>query len=96
MTPFLNELVWKLDILSDGHFFLVNEVSFVNSCDNNIYNLDENIIIVPQSLIHDLHKLDGLDYNLINNNHIPIVKQANNKWYIDLTYYDSFLQSSSS
>lgn len=93
MTSFLKEYVWKLDIISGEDFFLVNEVVFVDSSDNIMYNLDENVIIVPQSLILDLHKLDFLDYTVINNNGIPIVKHTNNKWYIDLTYYDSFLQS---
>lgn len=104
MKPFLNDFIWEVDILSvikdqstsDAEFFLVCGVSFVNSSDTIIHDLPENVIIIPQSLISDLYKLETVDYNIINNNHIPILKQYNNKWYIDLKYYDSFMQSVSS
>lgn len=95
MKPLLDEYVWEV-ITDSEDYFLVKSVFFVNSLSCDITNLEEQVIIIPEKLINDLHKLDLVDYNIVNNNKIPILRCVNENWFIDLKYYDYFLQSTSS
>lgn len=95
MKPLLDEYVWEV-ITDSEDYFLVKSVFLVNSLSCDITNLEERVIIIPEKTINDLHKLDLVDYNIVNNNKIPILRCVDETWLIDLKHYDYFLQSFSS
>ena len=95
MTPFLYCNIWCIDIsITYNNFYYVSRVYFYNSLSSDITEFPPEVIHIPEFEIHNLHLLQNVDYNIINTNSIPILKNTDNNWEIDLTYYENFkLQS---
>jgi hypothetical protein len=100
MSSFLNCNIWSLfpdDRVISNHY-LVEKVYEYNS-DNDDFNrkIEYITVQVPEFEIANQHLLSGIDYNIVNQYKIPIVKKLvqNNTetWTIDLTYYDAKINS---
>jgi hypothetical protein len=97
-TPFLNCNIWSVQITDqpyyEQNFYLVSSVYHYNSLTSGIINFDMNCIQIPEFEIHNIKLLDNLDFNVINENSIPILYRDNNTWRIDLKIYEDYkLQS---
>lgn len=88
---FLNCNIWSVDIThdayNDSNFFLVDRIYHYNSLTSGIVVFNPNCIQIPEFEIKELHLLDGLDYDFINRNVIPILCKIDQYWKIDLTHY---------
>lgn len=97
-TAFLNCNIWSVNALEqpyiDQNFFLVSNVYHYNSLQSGIGDFLLDDIQIPDFEIKDIHLLDGLDFNFINEHCIPILYRDNAIWKIDLRLYENFkLQS---
>jgi hypothetical protein len=99
-TAFLN-----CDILSvytlestDDHFHLIDKIYYHNSLDKESINFQYVCIQIPHYEVTNYHLLRNLDYDLVYNFRIPLIKRIVNSenefWEIDLKYYENYkLQS---
>lgn len=101
MTSFLNCAIWSINghIIDDNGFAHIRKVYWYDSNTDEFNTpIPPGFIQIPEFEIGDLHLLDRVDYDFINEYKIPIIRRdKNNKWKIDLTYYENtYLQYSSS
>ena len=93
-TAFLNCNIWSVHTLHQPYihdnFYLVETVYYYNSLESGIVNFNLECIQIPEIEIQDIHLLDGLDFNFINNNNIPILYRNNEVWKIDLRIYEDY------
>jgi hypothetical protein len=91
-TPFLNCNVWSVKLTdqpySSQNFFLISSVYYYNSLTSGIFEFDMECIQIPEFEIKNIHLLNGLDFDFINTNIIPILYKDNDNWKIDLRIYE--------
>jgi hypothetical protein len=89
---FLNCDIWSVHLTDqpyiDDNFFLVGNVYHHNSLTSGIFIFDQQCVQIPEFEIRDIHLLDGLDFEFINKNTIPILYRDTNYWKIDLRIYE--------
>jgi hypothetical protein len=101
MTSFLNCNIWSVHNLyvDDYGYTLVRRIYPYNS-DTAEFNtpIPPGFIQIPEFEIKNLHLLNGLDYDFINKNSIPILRRDEfGDWSIDLKYYENtYVQHTSS
>jgi len=92
MKPFLECNIWSIQAGMDANgFTFVEKIYYYNSMvgDCNILeNTSVGFIQIPEFEIQNLHLLDSLDFDLINKNRIRIIRNVNDIWAIDLSYYE--------
>jgi hypothetical protein len=101
MKPFINCNIWSVNdsVVIDNEFYFVRRVYHYNSDTEEFNNpIPPGFVQIPEFKIKDLHLLDNLDYDFINQHRIPIIrKNEQDEWTIDLRYYeDTYLQYSRS
>lgn len=93
MTPFLNCNIWSVPIMghTEDGFYFVNSVYHHDSLNQN-YNpdIEPGLIQVPEFLIENLELLRTINFSMLNDHRIPILKGDGDKWKIDLTHYDKY------
>lgn len=96
-TAFLNCNIWSVSLI-DGqpylsyNFYLVQKIYQYNSLSSGMIYFDSSSIQIPEFEIQEKHLLDNLDYKLINDHCIPILKRVDGDieyWKIDLTLYEN-------
>ena len=95
---FLNCNIWSVPLLEqpylDENFYLVYDVYRYNSMESGIVTFKYDCVQIPEYEILDNHLLNNLDFNLINENAIPILRKItelrNEYWKIDLRYYEDY------
>jgi hypothetical protein len=101
MSSFLNCNIWSINdcIMSEDGYTVVRRVYEYNS-DTDDFNtpIPPGFIQIPEFEIKNLHLLNNLNYDFINEFKIPIIKkQTDGSWSVDLKYYnDTYLQSTNS
>lgn len=95
---FLDCNIWSVNNIQqpyiEHNFFLVSSVYYYNSLLSGAVSFDLECIQIPEFIIQDIHLLDGLDFNFINENCIPILYKDKDAWKINLRFYEDFkLQS---
>jgi restriction endonuclease S subunit len=98
---FLDCNIWSINdsIMDDNGFTIVKRVYPYNSDTDEFNNpIPPGFIQIPEFCIKNLHLLQELDYNFINQHAIPIIRKDElDEWTIDLKYYeDTYLQYSRS
>jgi hypothetical protein len=92
MTAFLNCNIWSVGHLSDDlGFSLVQKIyPYYSDIEEFNFSIEPGFIQIPEFEIENLHLLDNLDYNIINQFKVPILKRTETRtWTIDLTYYEN-------
>lgn len=100
MTPFINCNIWSINdnVVIDDEFYFVRRVYHYNSDTEEFNNpIPPGFIQIPEFEIKDLHLLNNLNYDFINEFKIPIIrKNTFDAWSIDLKHYnDTYLQYNS-
>jgi len=97
--PFLNCNIISVLALSNtpDYFYKVENIYHYNSLESGIVNFRIDCIQIPEFEIRDRDLLNGLDFQLIGDLNIPIIKRViedDEYWKIDLKYYEDYkLQS---
>jgi hypothetical protein len=101
-NAFLNCSIFSVHNLpvTEDEFYMVENVYYHNSLTSGIVEFKQETIQIPEYEIQDLHLLNAIDFNIINQYGIPILKRniglTEESWKIDLTHYDYYkLQSNS-
>jgi hypothetical protein len=76
---------------NDHNFFLIEKVYYYNSLTSGIIVFNPGSVQIPEFEIRDIHLLDGLDYDFINKENVPILSRIDNNWKIDLTLYHKLM-----
>jgi hypothetical protein len=81
-------------IIDDG-FYFISRVYYYDSNTEEFNNpIPPGFVQIPEFEIKNLHLLDSVDYEFVNNFKIPIIRKDNfDSWSIDLKHYnDTYLQ----
>lgn len=88
---FLDCMMWSVfldDVTSTNHY-LVESVYYHRSDISTPREVNPITVHIPDFEIHNKHLLEGLNYDLINQYKIPVVKKLDDEtWTIDLTHYE--------
>lgn len=94
-TAFLNCNIWSVHSINqpyiDQNLFLVSAIYHYNSLTSGIHNFNPECIQVPEFDIKEIHLLEGLNYDFITKQNIPILSRIDNSWKIDLTLYHKLI-----
>lgn len=75
-------------------FYLIERIYHYNSLESGIGDFTIFCFQIPEFEIRDLHLLNDIDFKVIDENKIPILRrviESNTEyWKIDLTYYENF------
>jgi hypothetical protein len=89
---FLNCNIWSVKLTDQPYikqnFFLISAVYYYNSLTSGIFEFDMECIQIPEFEIKNIHLLNGLDFDFINKNTIPILYKDIDNWKIDLRAYE--------
>jgi hypothetical protein len=98
MIPFLDCKIWSITCDGIDQYFFVEKIYHYNSLKTGIINIIPGHIQIPEYEIYNLDLLSNTSFDIINEYRIPIIKLNDNRWTIDLKYYEQYhsnLQSSS-
>lgn len=89
MKPFLDCNIWSVFESRIKSYYLVEKIYQFNSMESG-YNPEYSVgnTQIPEFEIGNLEALDNLDYAFINNHKIPVLKNNDESWSIDLTHYE--------
>lgn len=97
ISPFLDCYIWSVHTTNqpymEHNFFLVEKIYYYNSLTTGIIVFNFECMQIPEFEIKDMHLLDGLDYNVINQYSIPILFKDKDCWRIDLSFYNKFIET---
>jgi hypothetical protein len=99
--PFLDCNIFSVHNLPvTEEFYMIENVYHYNSLTSGIIEFKQTTIQIPEHEIQNLHLLNTIDTNIINQYGIPILKRVigldEEYWKIDLTHYEYYkLQSNS-
>jgi hypothetical protein len=92
MKPFLDCNIWSVGHISDDMgFSLVQKIyPYYSDTEEFNFSIEPGFIQIPEFEITNLHLLDNLDYTIINQFRVPILKRTETGiWTIDLTHYEN-------
>lgn len=94
MKPFLECYVFSLFPENNApDFYFIESCYKYNSLENTSYKIPSNIqfsIQVPDFLIENKNLLDTIDFDFLHQNDIevPVIRNLEDSWKVDLTYYE--------
>jgi hypothetical protein len=97
MTSFLKCNIWSVNDLTidpNGFTFIKRVYPYDSDTEEFNTSIPPGFIQIPEFEIKNLHLLNGLDFNFINEFKIAIIRRdKDGSWLIDLKYYeDTYIQ----
>ncbi len=93
-NAFLDCNIWSVPLFDQPYifdnFYLVEGVYYYNSLHSGIVCFNIDSLQIPEFEIENIEMLSNLDFELINNNTIPILCRKDETWKIDLKYYENY------
>jgi hypothetical protein len=93
-SAFLNCNIWSVHTIDQPffkeQFYLFDRIYYYNSLESGIIDFNLECIQIPEFEIQDIHLLNGLDIEFINQSGIPLLYRNEHGWKIDLTFYEDF------
>jgi hypothetical protein len=93
---FLDCNIWSVPLTNqpyiDHGFFLMEKIYYYNSLTSGINVYNPNCIQIPEFEIKDTHLLNAVNPILTYKFNIPILRNAEDSWKIDLTLYNQLLE----
>lgn len=95
MTPFLECDIWSIENHSFDGFYMIEKIYKYNSlCDNINDTYTIGFYQIPEFEIYNLHLLNGVDLQLVNDNRIPIIERSEqDQWGINLFHYNDYIKN---
>jgi hypothetical protein len=91
MTPFLDCNIWSVTFDGIDQYFFVEKVYHYKSSTQEFIDIIPGHIQIPEFEISNLSLLQQVNFNVVNEHHIPIIKiNENGSWSIDLKYYEKY------
>ena len=91
MTPFLDCNIWSVSCYGIDQYFFVEKVYHYISLTQEFVDIIPGHTQIPEFEISNLSLLQQVNFNVVNEHHIPIIKRTeNDSWTIDLKYYEEY------
>lgn len=94
---FLECNIWSVNLTvtpyTEYNVFLVEKIYYYNSLTSGIIVFNPSCVQIPEFEIKYLHLLNGLNYEFINKETIPILNKTDDLWTIDLIIYNKVIEN---
>lgn len=94
MKPFIDDILWGVVRSPEKGWYHVVLTLPYNSLHGDMdkelsgLSLPQELHFVPEKLISNLHFLENVNFQTIDENRIPMLKFSNDAWSVDLEQYE--------
>ena len=94
MNSFLEGYIWSVPIMgkTEDNFYFVEKVYYYDSNSSNYnFKIEPGCLQIPDFVIKNKELLQTVDFEILNKNRIPVLKQMGDSWEVNLEYYEKHL-----